>query len=273
MLDIDKTEYVIRKLFKFGIIGVVVAIPLLILNPIVTVGTGERGVVAHFGKVQNEVLDEGIHLVMPIITKVNPISVRVQKSDLKTQASSKDLQLITTEVAINWHIDPLEVNKVYQNVGGIDVIVERILTPSVSEVFKSGSSKLTAEEIITKRNELSQEVKGTMKSRLAKYGVVMDDLNIVDVNFSKDFSHAVEQKQVAEQAAKTAHYVADKAKQDAEAAVNLARGQAESQKLMKTSITPEILQKMAIEKWDGSFPQVMGGGSLPFLNIKLKDGK
>ena len=245
----------------------------LLFGSFTIVSTGERGVVTHFGKVQNEVLDEGIHLKTPIRTSVKRISVRVQKSDLKTQASSKDLQLITTEVAINWHISPTGVNKVYQTIGDVDVVLERIITPAVSELFKAGSSKLTAEEIITKRNELSTEVKETMRVRLIKYDIVMDDLNIVDVDFSKDFSHAVEQKQVAEQSAKTAHYVADKAKQDAEAEINKARGQAEAQKLMKTSITPEILQKMAIEKWDGSFPQVLGTSGLPFLNIKLKDNK
>lgn len=261
------------KIAIFGIIGVIGLIVLLTLNPFVTVGTGERGVVTHFGKVQNEVLDEGIHIVVPIRTGVKNISVRIQKSDLKTQSSSKDLQLVTTEVAINWHINPSEVNKVYQEIGGPDAIVDRILTPTVAELFKAGSSKLTAEEIITKRNELTTEVNESLRIKLAKYGIVMDGLNLVDVEFSKDFAHAVEQKQVAEQAAKTAHYIADKAKQEAEAAVNLARGQAEAQKLQKSTITPEILQRMAIEKWNGEFPQVMGSGTLPFLNIKVKDGK
>lgn len=261
------------KLIVAAVAGVLGLILLAILNPFTTVGTGERGVVAHFGKVQDEVLDEGLHLTMPIRTSVKKISVRVQKSDLKTQASSKDLQLITTEVAINWHISPLEVNKVYQTIGSEEAVVERILTPAVSELFKAGSSKLTAEEIITKRNELSAEVKETMRVRLQKYGIIMDDLNIVDVDFSKDFAHAVEQKQVAEQSAKTAHYVADKAAQDAQAEINKAKGQAEAQRLQKLTITPEILQRMAIEKWNGEFPQVMGSGTLPFLNLKLKDGK
>lgn len=256
-----------------GILGVLSVIILLVLNPFTTVGTGERGVVAYFGKVQDEVLDEGIHLTMPIRTSVKKISVRVQKSDLKTQASSKDLQLITSEVAINWHVSYTAVNKVFQTIGNEEAIVERILTPSLSELFKASSAKLTAEEIITRRNELTAEVKESLKIRLEHYNIIMDDLNLVDVQFSPDFAHAVEQKQVAEQAAKTAHYVAQKATQEALAAIEKAKGQAESQKLMKQTITPEILQKMAIEKWDGSFPQVMGNSALPFLNIKLKGEK
>lgn len=259
------------KLIVYATLGVLGIISMLIFNPFTTVGTGERGVVAYFGKVQDEVLDEGLHLTMPIRTSVKKISVRVQKSDLKTQASSKDLQLVTSEVAVNWHISPTGVNKVFQSIGNEEDIVDHILKPTVSEIFKAGSAKLTAEEIITRRNELTVEVKEALKIRLERYSIVMDDLNLVDVQFSPDFAHAVEQKQVAEQAAKTAHYVAQKATQEALAAIEKAKGQAESQKLMKQTITSEILQKMAIEKWDGSFPQVMGGTTLPFLNLKLKD--
>lgn len=278
-LQMEK-EQRMNKLVKFGVIGVVGLVMLAVFSPFTFVGTGERGVVTHFGKVQEEVLDEGIHFTLPIVTSVHKISVRVQKSDLKSQASSKDLQLVTSEVAVNWHIEPSHVNDLYQTIGDEDSVVDRILGPSVSEVFKATTAKKTAEEIITRRNELADETQSMLRERLAKYGVILDEISIVDLDFTKEFSHAVEQKQVAEQQAKQAEYVAMKATADAKAAVNTAKGQAEAaltlakakaeaQKLLRTNVTPELLQQQAIEKWDGTLPNVLGSGSLPFLNMSF----
>lgn len=272
-----------KKNLKLGGIAFGALFALLFLTPFTTIGTGQRGVVTHFGKVQGEILDEGFHLRMPILTSIKKISVRVQKSDLKTQASSKDLQLVTSEVAINWHVNPSEVANLYQNVGDEDDVVTKVLTPLVSEVFKSTTATKTAEEIITKRSELAEESEKGLRAGLAKYGLILDNVSIVDLDFTAEFAKAVEHKQIAEQQAKQAEYVAmqatanakaevNKAKGDAEATLTRARAQAESQKLLRLTVTPEILQQQAIEKWNGEFPQVMGSGTLPFLNLNLKNG-
>lgn len=271
-----------RKMFKFGIVGFGLLIALAIFNPFVSIGPGERGVVLHFGQVQNEILDEGLHVVAPIMTTVKRMTTRVQKSDLKTQSSSKDLQLITAEVAVNWHITPGTINKIYQTVGEEDQILQRILTPAVSEVFKAASAKKTAEEIITKRLELTQEIEDTLKERMAKYDLIMDDISLVDVDFTQEFSRAVESKQIAEQEAKQAEYVALKAIQEAKAQVNAAKGEAESvlvkaraeaeaKKLVQTTLTDKLLQLEYLKRWDGQTPQVLvtgdKGGSPMMFNL------
>lgn len=267
----------------------VALILMLTLSPFTMVGTGERGVVTHFGKVQLGVLDEGIHLVTPIVTSVHKVSVRIQKTDLKTEASSKDLQLVTSEVAINWSIDPAHVNDLYQSVGDEQAVITNILTPAVSEVFKSATSKKTAEEIITRRNELAVDTEDMLRKRLMEHNVILGNISVVNLEFSKDFSHAIEAKQVAEQQAKQAEYTAlkatadakatvNKAKGDAEAAVSAAKGnaeatllnaraQAEAQKLLRLTLSPELLQLKAVEKWNGDVPQVMGSGSNLLFNI------
>jgi prohibitin 1 len=240
----------------------------IVFRPFTIVGPGERGVLMHFGQVQNQVLNEGIHPVVPILTSVRNISVRVQKASFQSDAASKDLQKITTELAVNWHVDPIQVNKVYQQVGGEEEIVTGILSPAISEVLKAATSKKTAEEIITKRTELKEEIDITLKKRLAAYGILVDDVSLVNFTFSEEFSKAIESKQIAEQEAKQAEFVAKKATQQAQAEVNLAKGQAEAQKLQRETLTSELLQKQAIEKWDGHFPTVMGGnGAMPLINI------
>lgn len=248
--------------------GIVFIIAALILRPFALVGAGERGVMMRFGKVQDAILDEGIHPILPLVTSVKTLSVRVQKTDLKADAASKDLQSITTDLAVNWNVDPAKVNQVFQQVGDEEQIVTSILSPAISEVLKAATSKKTAEEIITKRTELKTEIDNSLKKRLEPYGVIVRDVSLINFGFSPEFSKAIESKQIAEQEAKQAEFTVQKATQDAQAEINRAKGKAEAQRLQRQTLTTEILQQQAIEKWNGQFPTVMGGGgTLPLINI------
>jgi len=135
-------------------------------------------------------------------------------------------------------------------------------------VLKAVMARYTAEEIITKRGEVKAGVDEALTSRLVNYNIGVDDISLVSVHFSDRFSEAVEAKQIAEQDAKRSEFVALKAIKEAEAEVNRAKGQAEAQRLQRETLTPVLLQKQAIEKWDGHFPTVLGGnGALPFINL------
>lgn len=248
--------------------GIAVLLGAVLFRPFAIVNAGERGVVMQFGKVQDTILDEGIHPIMPIVTSVKRLSVRVQKNTFNADAASKDLQKVTTELTVNWHINPGQANKVFQQVGDEEQIANGIITPAVSEVLKAATAHKTAEEIITKRTALKEEIDRNLKTRLAVYGVIVNDVSLVNFAFSPEFSKAIEAKQIAEQEAKQAEFIAVKASKEALAEVNRAKGQAEAQRLQRLTLTPELLQKQAIEKWDGRFPMVMGGnGTLPLLNI------
>ncbi len=252
--------YLTGGLFLFLIVG--------FFKPFVIVNAGERGVLMKFGKVQDEVFGEGIHLITPVVNTVKILSVRVNKNDVDAEVFSKDLQDVDMDVAVNWHIDPQKVNQVFQRIGDQEQIVFRIITPAVSEVVKAATAKKTAEEIIAKRTELKQEIDQALKERLISYGVNVDDVSLVNVAFTTEFSKAIEAKQIAEQEAKRAEFEALKAEKQAQADVNRAKGQAEAQRLQRLTLTSELLQKQAIEKWDGKFPLVLGGeGALPFINI------
>ncbi|MDJ0534081.1 MAG: prohibitin family protein [Xenococcaceae cyanobacterium MO_207.B15] len=252
--------------------GFFIFIILGFLKPFVIVNAGERGVVMRFGKVQEVVFDEGLHPVVPLVTKVKTLSVRVQKNDINAEASSRDLQDIKMDIAVNWHIEPTQVNRIFQRVGDEEQIVFRIINPAVSEVVKAATAKKTAEEIITKRTELKQEIDNQLNERLASYGVAVDGVSLVNISFSPEFAKAIEAKQIAEQEAKRAEFEALKAEKQALAEVNRAKGQAEAQRLQRQTLTVELLQKQAIEKWDGKFPLVLGGeGALPFINIDSEE--
>jgi prohibitin 1 len=239
----------------------------ILLTPFVVVNAGERGVLMQFGKVQETIFNEGIHIIIPIVNTVKKISVRVQKQEISAEASSKDLQDVFTDVALNWHIIPEETNVIFQEIGDEKDVVEKIINPAVEEVLKAVMAKYTAEEIVTKRGEVKSGVDNTLTARLHGYHIAVDDISLVHVNFSDKFTEAVEAKQIAEQDAKRADFLALKAVKEAEAKVNLAKGEAEVNRLLRDSLTNEILERQAIEKWDGKLPLIMTKDTPKLLNF------
>ncbi len=239
----------------------------ILLTPFVIINAGERGVLMEFGKVQQIVLGEGIHVIIPIVNTVKKISVRVQKQQITGEAYSKDLQDVFTEVALNWHIYPEEANLIFQEIGTEKEVVEKIINPAVEEVLKAIIAKYTAEEVVTKRGEVKLGVDEALTKRLHDYYIAVDDISLIHVNFSDKFSDAVEAKQIAEQDAKRAEFIALKAIKKAEAQVNLAKGEAEVNRLLHQSLTRQILERQAIEKWNGRLPLIVSRDTPKFFNL------
>lgn len=231
-----------------------------------TIGPGERGVVfSKFGGIKEDVvLDEGLRFKIPFIEDIKAVDVRIQKAQTDSSASSKDLQVVSSTIAVNYHVDPLKVNTVYQEIG-ID-FKRRVIDPSVQESVKAVSAQFTAEELITRRQEVSELIKADLTSRLEQFNILVDGFNIVNFSFSKSFDDAIEAKQEAEQRALKAKRDLDRIKIEAEQMITKAKAEAESQRIQRETISPIILQLRAIEKWDGHFPQVVGG-ALPFIDL------
>lgn len=129
-------------------------------------------------------------------------------------------------------------------------------------------AKYTAEEIITEREEVKAQVDDLLLTRLSNYHIQVDDLSLVHVHFSERFMEAVEAKQIAEQEAKKAGFTVMKAQKEAEVMVNLAQGEARSQMLLQESLTPEILKKQKIDKWNGNLPIVISNDALQLLDME-----
>lgn len=255
-----------RVIIKLALI-VVAIIVLIAFFPIVIVGAGQRGVVFNsLTGIENRILSEGTHFRVPLLESVTSISVRTQKTEVKAEAASKDLQTVDTDIVVNWHLDAAKVNRVYQQIGDERAVVDRILVPAVNEVVKAATAQKTASEVLAKRAELKADVDKLLSERLFKFNVVLEDVSIVNVNFSAEFNRAIEQKQVAQQEAERALFKAQEASATAQATVNIARGEAEANRLKQQSLTSELLQLRAIEKWDGKLPTYTGGAT-PFINI------
>jgi prohibitin 2 len=257
---------------RLGLIIVIIAVGILLLHPWVQVGAGERGVVLNFGAVQELVLGEGLHFRVPIMQKVALMDVKVQKSITSAAASSSDLQEVSSEVAVNYHIIPDKANIVYQTIG--IHFKERIIDPAVQEMVKAVSARYTAEELITKRPAVSEAMKETLTERLRDFNIMVNAFSIVGFSFSQIFMEAIESKQTAEQLALKARRDLERIKIEAEQKVTAATAEAESLRLQRANISPDLIELRkveanlrAIEKWNGILPQVTGGGPVPFIGI------
>lgn len=246
-------------------------------NAFVIVEPGSVGVLTHFGAVQDEILPEGLHCVVPFRTKVVALNVRVQKIEAEASASSKDLQIVTSKVALNFYLDKAHANTIFQSLG-LDYR-QTIIEPTIQESVKSATAKFTAEQLITQRPDVKEAIFTDIKQRLTKSQIVVTDFSILDFSFSREFNLAIESKQVAEQAAlrarndltriKTeAEQVRAKAEGEAQAKLELAKAEAESQRLLRETLDDQIIQLRAIERWDGHLPLSTGGdGSGAFFDV------
>lgn len=259
--DSNKSSYV-----KIGL-GIALVIIVLIVNPCIIVSPGHKGIVLNLGAVSNKVLDEGVHFRMPLVQTIIEVDVRVLKNETKAEAASKDLQNISTVIALNYHLKPEAVNELYKNVGLNYEHV--IIDPAIQEVLKGVTAKYTAAELITLREQVSLNMKTGIEARLAKYNLIIDDFSIKDFQFSATFAKAIESKQEAEQLALKAERDLQRIKIEAEQQIATARAEAETLRLKNISVSPLMIQLNAIDKWDGKLPQYMlGNNSLPFVNIK-----
>src|SRR3989339_2226734 len=257
---------------RLAVIAGAILVGLLLLRPWVQIGAGERGIVLNFGAVQKVVLGEGLHFRIPIVQQVVLMDVKVQKSLTVSAASSSNLQEVSSEVALNYHISPDKANIVYQSLG-IE-FKERIIDPAVQEVVKAVTAKYTAEELITKRPAVSDAMKTALTERLIANNIAVDAFSIVGFSFSKIFMEAIESKQTAEQLAMKAQRDLERIKIEAEQKVAAAKAEAESLRLQKENISPDLIELRkieanlkAIEKWNGVMPQVTGSGPVPFIGV------
>lgn len=234
----------------------------------VVVKAGERGVLMQFGAVQQQVLNEGIHPIVPLVNTVKKMSVRVQNQTISTEAASGDLQTVYVDMDLNWHLIPETINFVYQEIGNQQAVIDRIITPAMTEVLKNAIATHTAEEVITKRGEIITELTQNLIDRLEPYHIAVNDIALTQVHFSPEFSKAVEAKQVAAQRAKKADYITQKAIKKAEAMVYLAKGKAEAQRILSETLTPQVMQQQAIAKWNGKLPKVMGSNRNQLFDLK-----
>src|SRR2546422_9032898 len=259
-----------------GIITFIVIIVFMI-ESVVVVEAGHRGVVLYVGAVENRILGEGIHFIIPFAEQVVQLEVRTLKFQANASAASNDLQEVQTTIALNYHISPSQANLIYQQLG-VDY-ADRIIAPTIQESVKASVAKFNAEELITKRAIAKAVIAQTIGNTLSARDIVVETIFITDFAFSQAFSNQIEAKVVAFQKflteqnnLKAIQVVANQTVVQAQAAArsNIAKAGGESQaiKIITEQLkqSPQYLQWLSINRWNGQMPYALGGtGDDPFF--------
>lgn len=250
-----------------GIAAFIILILVISFFPIVVVPAGERGVVFNNQSgIENRILSEGTHFRTPLLEQVIDMPIRTQATTFQENAGTQDSQSVDVKLTVNWHLDPAYVNQVYQSIGTIDVVVSNVLTNNTQDAIKSSVSKYQALDIQKNRDVVANRAQDGLQAKLKKYHIMVDNVSITNIQFTDQFNQAVENAQVQQQNAKAAQYAVQTAKNNADAAVATANGQAQAQQLLQQALTPALIQKMAIDKWDGKLP-TYSSVPIPFLNL------
>ena len=270
-----------NKLKILAAIITFVVIVVFMFESVVVVEAGHRGVVLYVGAVENRVLGEGIHFIVPFAEQVVQLEVRTLKFQADASAASNDLQEVQTTIALNYHISPSQANIIYQQLGAD--YADRIIAPTIQESVKASVAKFNAEELITKRATAKALIAQTIGNTLSARNIVVETVFITDFKFSQAFAAQVESKVVAFQKflteqnnLKGIQVVANQTVVQAQAAAraNVAKANGESQAIKIITVqlkqSPAYLQWLSINRWNGQMPYALGSGAFPFFQLPAR---
>lgn len=241
-------------------LGFVAFVLFMMLGPFAFIGPGERGVEVDRGRVTGKVYSEGWYVYNTFTKDIIKYDVRTHTDEADASAASNDQQDVSVKVAITYRLDGDKVGEILRTIGRVEDMKSKIIEPQVQESVKAAVAKHNIEEMLDKRVEIKQQIFDDLSTRFMKYGVVLQEVAIKDVGFSKAFEEAIEHKVIAEQQKQQAEF-------EAQSTIKRAEAKAREQELLQTTLSDAVLKRLAIEKWNGAFPQYFGGGVLPFLDI------
>ena len=257
-----------------GLAVIALLVLIVIGGSSVVIEAGQTGVVLTFGKVSPVVLQEGFHLKVPFAQNVVMINNRIVKTEVTTEAFSKDLQTVSTVIAVNYHVNKSSSAEIYKEVGlGFEDV---LVIPAINEVLKAVTANYTAQQLVSSRGDVSLLLDENLNTKLNEYGILVDDLNIINWDFSEEYITAIEAKQVAEQnliktrteqeqALVIANTEAQKqviaAQAEADKIKLLADATASSNRTIADSLSDILIRYETLQKWDGQLPKVTNGSN------------
>ena len=256
------------------LIGIVVLCALAYLgSPLAVVNAGQRGVLTTMGKPSEEVYAEGVHFIIPFVQKMYVMDVKMAENEGQGEAASKDLQAVQVKVILNYHLDPAAAARAFKNIASsTNEVAARVIDPARPEAVKAVTARFTAEELITRRTEVRDQIAVLLREKMMRHGLILDEFAIVNFAFSQSFAAAIEAKVRAEQEKLKADRDLQRIQVEAEQRIASARAEAEGLRLQRQEVTPLLLElrrvendRQAITKWDGKLPTTTVGGSAQTL--------
>lgn len=251
MEQIERIKKTVKRIV-FGGVGLFALI--VILGSFYIIDAGERGVVLKFGEVKS-VQGEGLHWKIPLIESVKKFSVRTDKIEREASSASRDLQIVTTQIALNYQLDPNAIDRIYREFETKNIIEAKLIDPAIQDAVKASTAKFNAEELVTKRAEVKESIESDLKQRLQSSGIIVSNMNIVNFQFSAEFDQSIEAKVTAEQNALRAENDLKRIEFESQQRIVQAEGEAEAIRIQAEAVNSQggadYVELQRIQKWDG----------------------
>ena len=262
------TEIDLKKLIVPGVIIFIILIVLF--NCFTTIPTGHVGIKIMFGKAKDGYIGEGLHFVLPFVEKIERMDCRTKIIESTSEASTKDLQTVTASIAVNYNVDRENANRLYREVGKHYESI--LITPAILESIKATMAQYTAEDLITKRTEVSTKIQTALTEKISNKGFNVTGFNVTNIDFSAEYDRAIEAKAVKQQEVIAAQAELEKQEILNKKEISIAEKDARVMELQNSQITENTLKLKRIEafqnfiqKWDGVLPTTMLGDDINSL--------
>ena len=241
---------------------------LVFFSSFYTIRSTERGVLATFGKMSDQVVEDGLHLKIPFIQTIKKVNVQQKKFDGKENSYTRDVQTSEVEYTINYDLVRENVSKLMKNVG--EDYHNRIVVPFIRSAMKQSFGNFAATEIVENRDAVRREIESALRKTLDSNYFMNVQFQLVNIDFDDDFENAIKEKQVAEQNALKAKNVTIQVEEQAKQTMIKAEADAEAMRIKANALerNPKLVNYEAVLKWDGKMPQYMLGNSVPFIDLK-----
>jgi regulator of protease activity HflC (stomatin/prohibitin superfamily) len=253
------------KVIKWSVIGLVALI--LIFGSTYSIKSTERGVISTFGKMNPEVVGDGLHFKWPFVQSVKKVNIQQKKFDGQENSYTRDVQTSTVDYTINYDLVKENVSTLMRNVG--EDYHNRIVVPFVRRAMKEAFGNFTATEIVENRDEVRHQIEDMLRNTLDSAYFCNIQFQLTDIDFDDQFENAIKEKQVAEQNALKAKNVTIQVEEQAKQSVIKAEAEARAIKIKADALAqnPKIVDYERVSRWDGHLPQYMLGNSIPFFNV------
>lgn len=242
----------VAKRFMFGAVALFTLI--VVLGSFYVIDAGERGVVLRFGEVKS-VESEGLHWKFPLVESVKKFSVRTDKIEREAGSASKDLQIVTTQIALNYQLDATQIDRIYREFETKNIIEAKLIDPAIQDAVKASTARFNAEELVTKRSEVKESMENDLKQRLQSSGIIVSNMNIVNFQFSNEFDQSIEAKVTAEQNALKAENDLKRIQFESQQRIVQAEGEAEAIRIQAEAVNSQggadYVELQRIQKWNG----------------------
>lgn len=277
-----------KKISKKMLLMIIITAVIVVLVAIGLAATlrhvpvGKVGVEVSLSRVTGTTYDSGWHFVAPFKTKVVKLSVQNQAADLpQTQAEFSGKEIVYLDLKLTYSLDPNKAPEVYKTAGK-SYLTTLMPNEEVFDIIKAVFAKYSIDDFAPKRSEILYEAKEALVERFAEKGIIIQSLSLSNYNFSEEMEAAINEMNQAAQALKTQEYKNQQniaaaeaeakvkktnAEAEAEAILIKAKAEAEANDLVSKSLTPELVQKILADKWDGKQPYVVSDGG-QILNIE-----